>query len=140
MNITVRVYAFLVNEKGEVLLLNEQYNGIHFTKLPGGGLEKEEGILECIHRELNEELNLTNLDLKQIYTTEDFILSKFHENTQVLAVYYEGHVDQHEIKLNTTDHKLKSLNWVDMNTLSKDHFTFQTDKKAFKIFTSVNKI
>ncbi len=37
--ITIRVYAFLVNTQNEVLLLDEKYGEHRFTKLPGGGLE-----------------------------------------------------------------------------------------------------
>jgi hypothetical protein len=50
----VGIRAFIQNKKGEVLITDENSNGS--WRLPGGGLNYEESIEECLARELNEEL------------------------------------------------------------------------------------
>ena len=56
--INIRVYAIYLNEKNELMALDEGYAGEKLIKLPGGGLEFGEGTIECLHREFAEELNL----------------------------------------------------------------------------------
>lgn len=55
--INIRVYACAVKDK-KVLTLFEEYAGEPLMKFPGGGLEYGEGVLECLHREFDEELNV----------------------------------------------------------------------------------
>ena len=63
----IRVYGICVNAEYEVLLCVESYNGLFFTKFPGGGLEKGEGSIDCLKREFLEELNLEINELKHFY-------------------------------------------------------------------------
>ncbi len=55
--INVRVYAAIVKDR-KVLVLHEEYVGELLMKFPGGGLELGESVLECVQRELEEELNI----------------------------------------------------------------------------------
>ena len=57
-NYNLRVYAIIMNSKGEILISDECRNGYSFTKLPGGGLQLGEGLSDCLKRELKEELNI----------------------------------------------------------------------------------
>ncbi|WKS94352.1 NUDIX hydrolase [Riemerella columbina] len=86
--INVRAYGICLNAKQEVLILKEKYAGISLVKFPGGGLEYGEGLIETLHREFREELNLEIEVLEHFYTQEDFLISKFRENEQLLTVYY----------------------------------------------------
>lgn len=84
----VRVYGLLVNG-GEVLVSDEIVQGQRITKFPGGGLEFGEGPLDCLVREVREELDVEALDVRHFYTTEHFQPSLFHSGeVQVLALYY----------------------------------------------------
>ena len=134
-NYTIRVYAFLVNQDNEVLLLDEKYGGHRFTKLPGGGLEPNEGILDCINRELEEELGLQNLKLKQFHISEKFVKSKIHSNTQVIAVYYScKNINKSKVKIVEKNGNILALKWAPISELQKSDFTFETDKEALGKF------
>lgn len=137
MKLTLRVYVFLKNPKNEILLLDEKSGKHRFTKLPGGGLELGEGILDCLKRELKEELNIENVALQQFYTSEKFISSKLHANTQVIAVYYHGATDVTSISINDNETNLLNLHWVPQRELTAEHFTFQMDKDALEKYFSL---
>lgn len=85
--INVRIYAAAVRDE-KVLTLYEEYAGEKLVKLPGGGLEFGEGILECLHREFEEELNAKIKIVEHLYTQENFQISKFRANEQLLTIYY----------------------------------------------------
>ena len=138
MKLTVRVYVFLKNQNEEILLLDEKSGSHYFTKLPGGGLERGEGILECLKRELKEELNIENVALKQFYTSESFISSKLHEDTQVIAVYYHGAIENIEIHFNANETDLLDHHWIPQKELTSDHFTFPMDKDALEKFFAIH--
>ncbi len=127
---TIRVYAVLFNTQNEVLLMHESYRGLNFTKFPGGGLEWGEGVLDCINRELKEELGLTNIELEQLYTTDFFVNSYFDTNTQVLSIYYKSKepIAKESIKLETADTRLLKATWVPFEKLTKNDVTFPIDK------------
>ena len=131
-NYTIRVYAIILNEADEVLLMDESYRGIYFTKFPGGGLEWGEGLRDCINRELEEELGLTKLDLQQFYTTDFFVESYFDTTTQVISVYYKNAtpVKKNSIKLMDHDTRLIGSKWVPLAKLSQADVTFPIDKKV----------
>ena len=74
--INVRVYATIVKDN-KVLVLHEEYVGEQLMKFPGGGLEFGESVLECVQRELDEELNVKVKNIEHLYTQEDFLVSKF---------------------------------------------------------------
>ena len=56
--INIRVYGILINSQKEVLLSDEKYRDVEFTKFPGGGLEWGEGTKETLIREFQEELDI----------------------------------------------------------------------------------
>jgi ADP-ribose pyrophosphatase YjhB (NUDIX family) len=134
-NYTIRVYAIITNTENEVLLMNETYRGITFTKFPGGGLEWGEGILDCIKRELSEELSLHNLPLAQFYITDFFQESFFDVQTQVVSVYYKTTqaVDKHSIQCSKEDEHLLGIHWVPMDVFGAHHLTFPIDKHVAKM-------
>ena len=140
LKLTLRVYVFLRNPKNEILLLDEKSEEHRFTKLPGGGLELGEGVIDCLKRELKEELNIENLILEQLYVSESFIASKLHENTQVVAVYYQGDLNHTSIRFNENETNLLNHHWIPIKELTRNHFTFEMDKHALKKYLSQQKI
>src|ERR1700744_4055515 len=84
----VRVYGFLINSRGEVLVSDEQEYGMRFTKFPGGGLEYGEGLTDGLKREFMEECNAEIEVLSHYYTTDFFVKSAFNDS-QIISVYYK---------------------------------------------------
>jgi 8-oxo-dGTP diphosphatase len=133
----VRVYGILV-EEGKLLVSDEYIHRHEITKLPGGGLEYGEGPIDCVIREFKEETNL-NVSVKaHFYTTDFFVNSAFHINSQVISIYY---IMQHKGKINLPvsirkfDFAKKingaqSFRWIDIHSVSENDFTFVIDKKV----------
>lgn len=85
---TIRVYGLLLHQ-GRVLVADELIKGRRITKFPGGGLEYGEGLMDCLVREIREELGVEALELRHFYTTDFFQQSAFHDRPlQVVSVYY----------------------------------------------------
>ena len=84
----IRVYGLLINEQNEILLSDEEEQGIQFIKFPGGGLEYGEGLIEALKREFIEECNLKIEIIKHFYTTDYFIQSAFGNGGQLVSIYY----------------------------------------------------
>jgi len=96
----IRVYGIIINDD-KILLSQEQYAQYNFLKFPGGGLEYGEGILDALHREFLEELNLTIPDWTHYYTTE-FYQKSMIDDAQIISIYYISHF-RIEDKIYTTD-------------------------------------
>lgn len=84
----IRVYAIIVNEKKEVLLSDEIFQGVTMTKFPGGGMEFGEGTVDCLKREAVEEFGQEIEIIRHFYTTDFFQASRFHSHTQLISIYY----------------------------------------------------
>ena len=112
--INIRVYAIYLNEKNELMALDEGYAGEKLVKLPGGGLEFGEGTIECLHREFEEELNLKIEVLEHFYTQEDFLVSRFRENEQLLTIYYTVNILNLE-DLNILDDSIENVKWISLH-------------------------
>ena len=87
----IRVYGLLVRN-GQVLVTDETMAGQRITKFPGGGLEFGEGPMDCLVREVREELNATAVGLEHFYTTPFFQQSAFRATDQIISIYYTFNV------------------------------------------------
>lgn len=112
--INIRVYAIYLNKNNEIMALDEGYAGEKLVKLPGGGLEFGEGTIECLHREFAEELNLKINILEHFYTQEDFLVSRFRENEQLLTIYYIVDVLNLE-ELKIIDESIEKVKWISLH-------------------------
>lgn len=126
--INIRVYACAVKDK-KVLTLFEEYAGVPLMKLPGGGLELGEGVLDCVHREFEEELNVKVEILEHFYTQEQFLTSRFRENEQLLTIYYLVRIINEEDFL-IMDPCIEKAEWVDIDT-PENPFPLPIDKIVF---------
>ena len=124
-----RVYATAIKDE-KVLVLHEEYAGEQLMKLPGGGLEFGEGLLDCLHREFEEELNVKINILGHLYTQEDFVVSRFRDNEQLLTVYYLVEIiDENDFLI--MDSCIEKTEWIPINT-DENPFILPVDKIAFE--------
>jgi len=129
----IRVYGIYINERQELLLSDESYRDLHFTKFPGGGLEFGEGTIDCIKREFLEEFNLKIEVGELFYLTDFFQASAFSAKDQIVSIYYRIKAD-----LDSLDRLVKNqsgeekLHWVNLNDLTADLLTFPIDKIVAK--------
>lgn len=127
--LNIRVYATAVKD-GKVLVLHEEYAGEQLMKLPGGGLEFGEGVLDCLHREFEEELNVKINVLGHLYTQEDFVVSRFRENEQLLTIYYLVEImDENDFLI--MDPCIEKTEWIPIHT-DENPFILPVDKIAFE--------
>src|SRR5437762_14381427 len=84
----IRVYGILINEKKQVLVIDEYIRGKYYTKFPGGGLELGEGTRDCLKREFQEEMDLEVEVGDHLYTTDFFQESAFKPGHQIISIYY----------------------------------------------------
>lgn len=133
--INIRVYAIYLNKNKELMALDEGYAGEKLIKLPGGGLEFGEGTLDCLHREFAEELNLKIKVLEHFYTQEDFLVSRFRENEQLLTIYYTVDIlNLNELKI--LDESIEKVKWISLQEenplpLPIDKIVFEKLKEKF---------
>ena len=139
-NFNVRVYGLLINERGQVLLSDEEENGFRFSKFPGGGLEFGEGLINALEREFVEECNTEVEIIEHFYTTDFFIKSVFNDS-QIISVYYivkpiAELVLNFKEKIFDFDSEgkiLQAFRWKDISALVIDDVTFPTDQKVVEL-------
>jgi 8-oxo-dGTP diphosphatase len=137
----VRVYGFLLNDNGEILISDEFHYGMRMRKLPGGGLQLGEGTAQTLKRELMEEMEVDLLPSKLVHTTASFIRSVFNPAHQVMGVYY--HVPVQDGNL-ISRFKLEQaaackngdvfFRWSRVGELNPLDFTFPMDQEAWMVF------
>lgn len=124
----VRIYACAIKNR-RVLVLHEEYAGEHLMKFPGGGLEYGEGVLDCLHREFEEELNAKIRVIGHLYTQENFEVSRFRENEQLLTIYYMVEIlDETDFLI--MDPCIEKVEWLPVDT-PENNFPLPVDRIAF---------
>lgn len=141
LRIVVRVYAIIINEKQEVLLSDEYVNDMRMTKFPGGGLEFGEGPIDCLKREAIEEMGQEIEIINHFYTTDFYQKSLFHDNAQLISIYYLARFPQPiQFKVSTKLFDFsddvngsQSLRWKLIKDLEESNLTFPIDKKVVQL-------
>ena len=136
----VRAYGLLINEANQLLITDEKEYGRQFTKLPGGGLEYGEGLIDCLKREFKEECDVEIEVLNHFYTTDFFVKSAFGD-AQIISVYYTiKAISNLDICIKTTPFDfdgegevLQAFRWVDMADLKPEDMTFPIDQHVVKL-------
>lgn len=112
------------------MALDEGYAGEKLVKFPGGGLEFGEGVIDCLHREFAEELNLKIKVIEHFYTQEDFLVSRFRENEQLLTIYYIVDIlNLDELKI--LDDSIEKIKWISLS--EEDPLPLPIDRIVFQI-------
>ncbi len=136
----VRVYGLLINDKGQVLLSDEEEYGFRFSKFPGGGLEYGEGLIDALKREFVEECNVDVEVLGHFYTTDFYIKSAFNDS-QIISVYYVVkplaelalNFKEKVFDFDTTGDLLQAFRWKHINDLTMEDATFPTDQRVIEL-------
>lgn len=126
----IRVYGIWI-EAGRVLVNEETIRGKKYIKFPGGGLEFGEGIINCLHREWQEELQLEIKVLEHFYTTEFFQKSAF-DCSQVISIYYlisPVQPDPYIINTNPEEY----THWIKISDITADTFSLPIDRAVGKM-------
>jgi 8-oxo-dGTP diphosphatase len=132
----VRVYGILINSQRQLLVTDEFRFGKKITKFPGGGLQFGEGTIECIIREMKEETGMDIQVTGHFYTTDFFQRSAFHENQQVISIYYLVQslkklallVKEKKFDFDSLTEGAQVFRWITIDSLRKDDFTFPIDQ------------
>ena len=136
----VRAYGLLVNDAKQLLITDEKEYGRQFTKLPGGGVEYGEGLIECLKREFLEECEVEIEVMDHFYTTDFFVKSAFGDS-QIIAVYYwVKAVSPLNLCIKTTPFEfdgegetLQSFRWINLADLTPGDMTFPIDQQVVKL-------
>ncbi|MDO5655223.1 MAG: NUDIX hydrolase [Flavobacteriaceae bacterium] len=131
----IRVYGLLILEDA-LMILREPYAGEILLKFPGGGIEFGESLIEGLARELKEELNLELKSYRHFYTQEEFLVSKFKSNEQLLTIYYLIEVKNSE-ELIVMDHNIEEVIWIPMSQLTNDMVNLPIDQKVIEMLLKI---
>ena len=132
-----RVYGILINDRQEVLISDEFRFGTYFRKFPGGGIEKNEGIIDALKREFQEELNTSILSYDFLFFNDYFQQSSFDSEVQVTSFYYIVSCTEID-KLGLTQYDLpltmdgEYQKWISLATLKDSDLSFPIDQHALQ--------
>ena len=132
----LRVYALII-EQEYILVSRELIMGKYLCKFPGGGLERGEGLIEGLQREIMEEMNQTLKEIEHFYTTDFFQQSQFDSKDQIIAIYYKAKLTSkihNKLKVPIKDFPV--FEWKKIIDFSEKNLHFPTDKFVFKLIKS----
>lgn len=129
------VVGFIVNQFGEVLILNARGKGDYWG-LPQGGTERGESLESAVRREVKEETNLTDVSVVAIYKdiyqyswSKPYTHSGYKGQRQTLCIIrYNGPV--RAVRTNPFEHK--AYRWVKVSELLRQ--SSPVHKKQYELF------
>ncbi len=140
---TVRVYGFLEDAQGRVLVSAERFRGKPLVKYPGGGVEWGEGIREALVREFQEELQLEVTVGDLVFFNEFPVISAFDPEVQVFSFFYRvvavgpmTFATQDAIEVPHDDGERAV--WVPRAELATVAFTYMIEQEATKAFLAAS--
>jgi ADP-ribose pyrophosphatase YjhB (NUDIX family) len=132
----IRVYGLLI-ENDAVLVSDEFYKGLYMTKFPGGGHEIGESLIDCLHREFKDELDININIIKHFYTTDFYVPSFFIPKDQLISIYFlVNRVENAPIITSNKKfdfdpvHGAQSMRWLNINEMDETELTYPIDKKV----------
>jgi len=114
--------------------MQERWQGVDLQKLPGGGLELGEGMIECLDREITEEFEMWKpLTWKHHYVPTHCFASRFRPEEQLILNYFiaDQRVEEQHWQITPNDPNLLALKWLSLEPASAEWFTLESDRAAF---------
>ncbi len=133
----IGVGAIVLNNKNKIFVGKRKDNPINKWQMPQGGVNKNEGFLTAMKRELNEETSIKNIEIiKELDGWFQYELpknlvgiiwkGKFRGQKQKwFVVRFTG--EENEINLKTKRPEFIEWKWVEMNELPKIIVDFKKD-------------
>ena len=137
----IRVYGLLLHE-GRVLVSDEIIRGQRVTKFPGGGLELGEGPMDCLVREVQEEMGVDARELRHFYTTDFFQQSSYDESDQLISIYYLFSVNEvRALPYGTSPFgdggsSAEWFRWLDLSMADEGTMSLPIDRLVLAMLTS----
>jgi len=129
-----RCYAMIRSSKNRLLVMKERWQGVDLQKLPGGGLELGEGMMECLDREISEEFIAYHpLTWQHHYVPTHCFSSRFKPEEQLILNYFiaDQIVEENDWKIVENDENLLEMIWLPIEETSSQWFTLESDREAF---------
>ena len=120
--LTVDAILLTKNKETEVLLIQRKFPPFqYYWAFPGGFVDINEDLETAVYRELKEETNISNVNLKQLHTFGK--IDRDPRGRTVSVVYY-AFVDKKEIKAKANDDAM-NFAWFPIQSLPKLAFDHQ---------------
>ncbi len=141
----IRIYGIFINQNHEVLLSDEFMLNMKMTKFPGGGMNFGEGPIECLKREIMEEMKGQEIEIiDHFYTTDYYQPAYFFDNYQLISIYYLARfIEPINFKISTIPFDFEELlngnqsfRWKKIEDLSEKELTFPIDQKVVSLLKS----
>ncbi len=137
----IRVYGIFINQNNEVLLSDEFMLNMKMTKFPGGGMNFGEGTIDCLKREVKEEMDQEIEIISHFYTTDYYQPAYFFDNHQLISIYYlakfippiKFKISQIPFDFPELTNGNMSFRWRKISEISEDELTFPIDKKVIAL-------
>ncbi|HOX97083.1 MAG TPA: NUDIX domain-containing protein [bacterium] len=134
MNISISASAIIYNEKNQVLIAKRSPNkrlDPNLWETIGGTVEFGESPLECLKREIGEELGckLSNIKLFDVYSYVNKEL-----NRQIISIQYVGTIKT-KPKFNTEE--IAELKWIAEIEISKLKFSMNCKERVLDYFKRI---
>ena len=84
---------------------------------------------DCLKREFEEELTVNIEIVEHLYTQEDFLVSRFKENEQLLTIYYMVNIINEEDFI-ILDPCIEKIDWISIDS-TENPFSLPIDKIVF---------
>jgi len=136
----IRVYGLII-EQGKILLTDEIRFGIRMTKFPGGGLKLGEGTIDCLKREIQEEMGVDIKNIEHFYTTDFFQQTRFtNPPSQLISIYYRCRLAEQPYVVFTKKpfdfeknmEGAQVFRWVSLQNLRQEDLTLALDKVVLR--------
>lgn len=120
----IRAYGIWI-DNGRLLVNEELIRGRRVIKLPGGGVDLGEGIIDGLKREWMEELGL-EIDVLQHFYTTDFFQQSAFDDSQVISVYYLVWADA-SLPIHNSEENERTY-WMPLSEVAEETFTLPIDR------------
>jgi 8-oxo-dGTP diphosphatase len=139
---TLRVYGFLEDATGRLLIAFERFRGMPLVKFPGGGIEWGESHQTALCREFQEELGLHIAVGPCLFFNDFAVQSAIDPEVQVQSFFYAVRALEPLDSLVTSEVREVPENegerfvWVPAEEVLKLPFTFEIEQAASRAWAA----